>query len=171
MPARSEVRLDATPSTIVRVVDATTGASLAGDVSATDVEKKTSAGYAHAAAEGAAKLWLAPGHYTLNVTSSGYTSERVDVVVPSPDLRVALQRGGTILFRVHGPETNYRVRLLVNGLPQRIDFINTTFRNAIAGVAPGTYMAEVTGADGKTSHGTYPVTVVSGQTAFVDVVN
>jgi protocatechuate 3,4-dioxygenase beta subunit len=164
-----ELRLEPTPATVIRVVDAGSGAPVTADVSAADMDRKTSAGTARTNEEGVAKLWLSNGRYLLNVTAAGYTTERVDATVPGPEVRVALQRGGTISFRLHGTDGNYRVRLLVNGTATRTDWINANYRSSITGVTPGTYMAEVVSADGKTSHGSYPVTVVAGQTAVVDV--
>lgn len=166
-----EISLEGTSATTVRVVDGATGGGIVADVIAVDDTKKVTMGSGRSTSDGTAKLWLASGHYNLRASAPGYSGATVDLIVPSPDVRIALQRGGTITFRLHGAtETNYRVRLMVNGVPQRTDWINITYRASLTGVAPGTYMAEVTGADGKTSHGTYPVTVQPGQTAIVDVV-
>jgi 5-hydroxyisourate hydrolase-like protein (transthyretin family) len=164
-----EVRLEPAAATTVRVSDAATGAPLTADVAAVDLDRKIASGNARTNDEGLAKLWLSTGHYTLNVSAAGYISERVDAVVPGPELRVALQRGGTITFRLTGTDANYRVRLLLNGEVRRTDVINSTYRSSVTGIAPGTYSVEVQSPDGKTTLGTYTVTVVPGQTAFVDV--
>jgi hypothetical protein len=63
------------------------------------------------------------------------------------------------------------VRLMANGVPQHTDYINVAYRTSLSGITPGTYVAEVTSVDGRTPHGTYPVTVLAGQTSYVDVVN
>ncbi len=166
-----EISLDAVTPTVAHVVDSTTGSAVTGDVVAVATATKTSMGYAHATADGTVQLWLPDGQYTLHASAPGYAPATVNVVVPSSDLQIPLTRGGTITFRLHGTDLNYRVRLLVNGVPQHTDFLNIAHRTSLTGIAPGTYMAEVTSVDGKTSHGAYPVTVVAGQTAFVDVVN
>jgi protocatechuate 3,4-dioxygenase beta subunit len=168
-----ELRLDGATPTVVRVVDGTTGAPVIADVAASAADNKAGSGSGyHGSSDGTVKLWLASGRYRLNVSAPGYASASADLIVPSPELRVALQRGGTITFRVHGSsDANYRVRLLINGQPQRTDWINMAYRSSLTGITPGTYVAEVTGTDGKTPHGTYPVTVLPGQTAYVDVLN
>jgi 5-hydroxyisourate hydrolase-like protein (transthyretin family) len=166
-----EISLDPATPTIVYVVDSVSGAGLTADVMATLDASKVTMGSGRAMSDGTIQLWLPDGHYSLHASAPGYTPVTVDLVVPSSDVRIPLQRGGTITFRLHGSETNYRVRLMVSGVPQHTDYINVAYRTSLPGITPGTYVAEVTSVDGKTPHGTYPVTVLAGQTTFVDVVN
>jgi hypothetical protein len=153
---------------VIHVVDGTTGLPLTADISAAN-DQKASMGNARTGSDGTASLYLPSGSYKLFTHAAGYINGTTDIAVPGPEVRVTLQRGGTITFRLHGPETSYRVRLLANGAPARTDWLNAPARMSLTGIAPGTYTAEVTGADGKTPHGAYPVTVLPGQTAFVDV--
>lgn len=166
-----EISLDPATPTIVRVVDSISGAGLAADVVAAAEATKTTMGSGRAMSDGTIQLWLPDGSYKLHATAPGYMPATVDLVVPSSDVRITLQRGGTITFRLRGSETNYRVRLMANGVLQHADYINVAYRTSLPGITPGTYVVEVTSVDGKTPHGTYPVTVLAGQTTFVDVVN
>lgn len=163
-----EIALTRTSATIVHVVDSVTGLPLTADISAAN-DQKAPMGNARTGSDGTASLYLPAGSYRFFTHAAGYINGTTDVTVPGPEVRVSLQRGGTITFRLHGPETTYRVRLLVNGAAQRTDYLNAPARMSLTGIAPGTYTAEVTGADGKTPHGAYPVTVLPGQTAYVDV--
>jgi hypothetical protein len=164
-----DLRLEGAVPTVVHVVDSVTGAPLTADVSVTEDVHKTTVAWNRGGSDGTVKVWLAAGHYSVHVNAAGYTSANLDVVVPTADLNVSLQRGGTITFHIQGANATYRVRLLVNGAATRTDWINSTYRSSLTSIPPGTYVAEVMGSDGKTSHGTYPVTVVAGQTAVVEV--
>jgi hypothetical protein len=166
-----EIILDPATPTVVHVVDSVSGVGITADVMAAIDASKVMMGSGRATSDGTVQLWLPDGHYSLHATASGYAPATVTLDVPSSDVRISLQRGGTITFRLHGSETNYRVRLLANGVPQHTDYINVAYRTSLAGITPGTYVAEVTSTNGKTAHGTYPVTVMAGQTTYVDVVN
>jgi exosome complex RNA-binding protein Csl4 len=165
-----EVRLEQTAPTVVRVVDAATGAPLAATVAAMDVSRKTGGAFAQTSSEeGTAKLWLAAGRYVITASATGYIEQKAEAQVPGPEVRLALQRGGTIAFRFRAAEPVYRVRLLVEGVVVRTDALNPPYRTTINGVPAGTYTVEVTSGDGKRSYGNYPVTVTTGQTVTVDV--
>ncbi len=166
-----ELRLDTTSPTMVRVIDGATGQPMAGDISVADATSKAHLAFGRATVDVGARLFLPEGHYTMNVSAEGYTNANLTLVVPSPEVQVTLQRGGTVTFHLHGTETNYQVRFLVNGQSSRTDWISARIRNSINGVVPGSYIVEVNSADGKTPHGSYPVTVQAGQTVIVDVVN
>lgn len=166
-----ELRLDLTAATLVRVIDGATGQAVTADISVGDATSRTQLAYVRATADADAKLFLPNGRYSVNVSADGYTSATLSLVVPSPEVQVTLQRGGTITFHLHGSENSYYVRLLVNGQPLRSDFISMFYRASLTGVAPGSYVVEVTSADRKTPHGSYPVSVQAGQTVIVDVVN
>lgn len=166
-----ELRLSATAAAMVHVVDGATGQPIAADISVVDATTKTAVAYVRATADTDAKLFLADGRYTMNVNAGGYTTVSLPLLVPSPEVQVTMQRGGTISFRLHGTQTSYSVRLLVNGQEARAEWINAVYQTSITGVVPGSYVVEVTSADRKTPHGSYPVSVQAGQTAIVDVVN
>jgi large repetitive protein len=163
-----ELRLNVTVPTTVRVVDGITGQPIIADVTVVDPASKSLLAHGRATADLDAKLFLADGHYTLTVGAPGYTAAARDLTVPSPEVVVALQAGGTITFRFHGSETRYLVQLLEHGQPVRSE-IAGLLRNSFGGVAPGSYTVVVMSADGKTPHGSYPVTVQAGQTVIVDV--
>lgn len=165
-----EIALSRTSATVVHVVDSVTGGPVTADLTAVN-DQKASMGNVRTGSDGTASLYLPAGSYKLYTHAAGYINGSNEVSVPGPEVRVTLQRGGTITFRLHGSETTYRVRLLVNGAPQRTDWLSAPARMSLTGIAPGTYTAEVTGADGKTPHGAYPVTVLPGQTSFIEVVN
>jgi large repetitive protein len=164
-----ELRLSATAAAMVRVVDGATGQPIAAEVSVVDATTRTPVAYARATVDTDAKLFLADGRYTMNVNAAGYTMVSLPLVVPSPEVQVTMQRGGTISFRLHGTESSYSVRLLVNGQEARAEWINANYQTSITGVVPGSYVVEVTSADRKTPHGKYPVSVQAGQTVIVDV--
>jgi 5-hydroxyisourate hydrolase-like protein (transthyretin family) len=164
-----ELRLDTTNPTMIRVIDGATGQPMAGDVSVADSTSKAHVAFGRATVDVGARLYLPEGRYTMNVSAMGYTNANLALVVPSPEVQVTLQRGGTVTFRLHGTEANYQVRFLVNGQSSRTDWISSRYRTSLDGIAPGTYTVEVNSSDGKTPHGSYPVTLQAGQTVFVDV--
>ncbi len=136
-----------------------------------DATTKTPVTYVRSTADTDAKLFLTDGRYTMTVYAGGYISANLPLLVPSPEVQVTMHRGGTISFRLHGTQTNYSVRLLVNGQEARAEWISAVYQTSITGVAPGSYVVEVTSADRKTPHGSYPVSVQAGQTVVVDVVD
>jgi 5-hydroxyisourate hydrolase-like protein (transthyretin family) len=163
-----ELRLNATAPTTVRVVDGVTGQAMTADITVVDPTSKSPLAHGRATADLDAKLFLADGHYTLNVGAPGYIAASRDLTVPSPAVVITLQAGGTITFGFHGSEPRYLVQVLEHGQPFRTEMAGP-LRNSLTGVAPGSYTVVVTSTDGKTAHGSYPVTVQAGQTAFVEV--
>lgn len=168
-PADIEVRLEGVQPTIVRVTDAATGAPVAASVVANDPKSRSVVSSTSARGEdGTAKLWLAPGNYVLHVAAADYATQNSDLVVPGADVQIALQKGSAIAFRM--PDSaSYMVRIKQDGKLIRTDAVSMPFRTTITGFAPGAYVVEVFDATGKNSRGTYPVTLVPGQTAAIDV--
>jgi hypothetical protein len=165
----AEVRLEAVQPTIARIVDATTGSPVTANLFVTDLQTKTNVGGNWTRGDdGTMKLWLSPGRYTLHVNANEYSSQDIDVTVPGPEVRVALQKGSSISFHL-SDNTTHRVRFIAEGKVVKTDYITSPYRTTLTGLVPGTYVVEVTDATGKVPQGSYPVTLAAGQVAVVEV--
>jgi hypothetical protein len=174
-----EIRLGKGSSAAVRIVDAGTGTELDAFVSLFDSKNKVVATGMNREEDGAIHIWAGPGQYTARVNATGYLPQSVGVTIPGAEVRVPLARGARLLinsrsggsFRVTEavsppPPTpgvggyvtgNFLVKVLP-GMPMTIE-----------GRTPGTYEVDRVTPDGKTVLNKYTVTLVSGQTATLDV--
>lgn len=175
--APAAVRLELTPSegTIVRLVDARSGATLSGYVVVREAVRDVQIPVSHEEqGDGSLRLPLPPGQYRVSVSANGYASQTVRTTIPGPEVRVALTPGGTVVIHA-APDAKKKVRFVLpdgeeyvrcycNGIAEiRLDGAVTRVEN----VAPGSYRMEVLDGAGKIEQ-THPVVVIEGQPTSVD---
>ena len=165
------LRLLNTAGVVVRIVDVRDGRTLTGYVIARDQSGGVIASSSDTTADGTTTLPLAPGDYQISASAEGFGSHTVAVKVPSPEVRVALPRGGTVAVRspaIRGtarliqPDGQQYVRCWCNGIATiSIDGPSTL----IDRVSPGVYTLEVVPTIGKARQ--FAVKVVEGETFTV----
>lgn len=84
-----EVRMEQVPATILRVVDAGTGAPVNADVMVSGMATSINES-AMRFDDGAFKAWLKPGRYKAGVRAAGYPYKWVDFTVPTADVNIAI---------------------------------------------------------------------------------
>ncbi|HEV2720933.1 MAG TPA: carboxypeptidase regulatory-like domain-containing protein, partial [Thermoanaerobaculia bacterium] len=176
-----ELRLSRGQEAVVRVVDAESGATIDGSVGLIDKQTKKfagSSGYGRGD-DGAIHVWAVPGSYTARVSAMNYMPESVDVVVPGPEVRVALHRGGTITvtsrsggrFNIVPPSAPGGVvgGVITIGSGQgRGVSIPPGGRMSFSSLSAGVYEIDKYADDGKTVARRYTVTLPAGQTVTLD---
>jgi hypothetical protein len=160
-----EVRLEQAPPVIIRLVDATTGSPVDGNVAITD-SARAFAGQATRIDSGTFRIWLKPGSYTASAYSRGYLSQTTTFTAPSPDLRMALTQGGSLVVRAKSAQS---VRLdTTGGATQRVlGMVQAGNNGPYDSIPPGLYLLSTIG-NGAVVR-SLPVTIVAGQTATVDL--
>jgi hypothetical protein len=154
-----ELQLEPAEATAVRVVDAVSGRPLEAYVTVAD-GRKTVFSAGSTADEGLARVFVAPGTYSVSVYAQGYAQGSGSLVAPGPEVRVAMTRGGTVVIQSKsGAHVSGRLtRAGGNPIPIFDRGLN---------VPAGSYMLEVL--DKAKVTGSYPVVVVEGQTVTVAV--
>ncbi|HSY49569.1 MAG TPA: carboxypeptidase-like regulatory domain-containing protein [Thermoanaerobaculia bacterium] len=160
-----EVRLEQAPPVVIRLVDATTGSPVDGNVAVTD-SARAFAGQATRIDSGTFRIWLKPGSYTASAYSRGYLSQTTTFTAPSPDLRMALTQGGSLVVRAKSAQS---VRLdTTGGATQRVlGMVQAGNNGPYDSIPPGLYLLSTIG-NGAVVR-SLPVTIVAGQTATVDL--
>ena len=181
-----ELRLTRGQEAVIRVVDADSGAPIDAGVALIDEQTKKyvgGSGYGRGE-DGAVHVWAAPGRYSAHVNAPAYLNANAEVVVPGPEVRVALQRAGTIVIR---SRSGGRFRLVppasagggvvggivggvvggVNG-PRSGISIPAGGNVPLGSLAAGVYEIDKLGDDGKTVVRRYSVVLAAGQTVTVD---
>lgn len=156
-----ELRLESADAATVRVMDVTTGRPVEAYVGVTDGAHKQVYTAQGSSDDGVARIYVAPGTYSLIVRVNGYAPENATLVVPGPEVRVLVMRGGTVVLQSKSAAHVRGGLTRAGGLPIPI------FDRAV-NVPPGSYTLEVVGESGKGST-KYPVTVIDGQTTIVPV--
>ena len=164
-----QFKLEQTPGVKLKIVDARDGRALSGMIVVRDArEARAFEGPAMPDAAGIATIPLAPGSYTATVSAIGYASQRIPVTSPSPEIRVALTPGGTIIIKSGGSETE-RGRLLdAGGQPLFSELRIGPGVTTLDHVAPGNYTIVILDAAGAVRK-RLPVVVSEGGTSSVDV--
>ncbi len=160
-----EVRLERGTPVLVKIIDASTG-RLLGNVGASVFDAKGSIVGNMQRDEDGVRFYLRPGQYSLTVFSPGYVPQsRVPFSVPTPDLRVSLERAGSVAFRTNAP---HRVKMMSADMQRNAFTGNVTPGQtpALETLAPGVYVVQILDGDGKVER-SIPVTVVAGQTVTV----
>lgn len=160
-----ELRITPVDATVIRVVDAYDGHGVDATVTVLDSARRTVfTGQSVAGEEGAVRLYVAPGAYTVDANSRGLASARANITVPTAgDVQIALTRGGTVIAESRSG-ASVRGRLVPSDPSRR----TIAIFNMAPNVPAGDYTLEVLGNDGKPT-ARYPVTVVEGQTVAVPV--
>jgi len=171
--AEITVRLVRAVDLKVRVVDARDGRTLDACVTAYDLGGRVVASSAKPEPDGTASLNLRPGTHRVMASAEGYGSTTVRADAPSSELRIALQRGGTLVLRSNA-ELHGTVGILKsNGeiYASRCEYAGTIQLNGrittINDIAPGSYTIEVTPSGGKPRR--YPVTIIGGAVVPVQI--
>ena len=85
-----EVRMEQVPATIIRVVDAGTGAPVNADVSIKGTTINSMTEMAVRVDAGTFKVWLRPGNYRVQVGAPGYPYKSVNMTTPTADVNIAI---------------------------------------------------------------------------------
>lgn len=159
-----EVRLQQGQEATLRVIDAADGRPLEASVHLRD-EKNVPlyGGVPPRNDRGAMTLWLAPGRYRVFASYSGYVPGHGDLVVPGPEIQIALTRAGRIVVRGTVPGAlTMRLRT-----PQNQSLLVLPLaRGGFDSIQAGTYVVELLDSEQKVV-ASREVMVTSGQTATV----
>jgi hypothetical protein len=166
-----EIRLTRGQEAIVRIVDAQTGAPLDGSVVLLDAQKKSVGTGSGRGEDGATHIWAAAGRYTARAFVSGYVPQMADVVVPGPEVRVAMPRAAKLVltsrsggkFRIVPPTT-----AAAGGRVFSVFNVPVGERFPFESLAPGVYEVDKMEADGTTLSKKYTVVLTAGQTTTLD---
>ncbi|MHB9000069.1 MAG: carboxypeptidase regulatory-like domain-containing protein [Thermoanaerobaculia bacterium] len=151
----------------VRLIDARSGKPLGGTVVMRDGEGRYAFNrYLDKTTDGSIRVPVTPGQYTLSVSSSGYSTQSLPVTVPSPEVRIGLTPGGTLV--ITSPNETIRTGKLI--MPNGAEYIRcecngiaelkvTGSITRIENVAPGAYRLVVSGDGGSSS---YPLQITQG---------
>jgi large repetitive protein len=165
-PPEVDVRLEGGKEVVVKIVDATTGKLLSNGFAAISDAKGVALGNNTQRDEEGIRFHLHPGQYTLTASAPGYvTQQKVPFTVPGAEIRVPMQRGGSIAFQTTEPR---RVRLMAPGTtkPAWSGTAQTNMPGYSQSLAPGSYVLEVLGKDNSVEK-SIPVTIIAGQTVTV----
>ena len=107
------------------------------------------------------------------VNARGYVAQPVDFSAPGPDVRVTLSQGGRVLL-VSSKPTRVRLTSSAAAATQsggRVGRVYTanSMGMPVENLAPGSYVLDVLGGDGKSVLRSMPVMVTAGQTTTVNV--
>ena len=171
-----ELRLDRGQEATVRIVDAQSGNPINGYVWVWSGRKNVAS--AAPGDDGVMRVWLASGTYKASVSAQSYVTSNVDLIVPGPELRVPLTRGGNLLITSRGGGD---VRISLAGLPletsgaggivtaKRMMRLSAGVQANSGTLPPGRYSVELLATDRVTVKQSYSVDIVAGQTAQVNI--
>jgi len=159
--------------TSVRVVDSITGAPIWANIGVRDDTHTLSTTQTNAS-DGVAQLWLAPGHYTINVGAQNYARTTSAIDVPGPEVRITLSHGGTIIAIVKDP-SQQRVALVAAGqvpppgglVGGGVNGIVMSGNNRYENLAAGTYELRLYTTGNSKAIQTKTATVTEGATVTV----
>jgi hypothetical protein len=165
-----ELRLRPATRTTLRIVDARNNRGIPASVGVMDKSGKPLLNGSSRGDE-PVSIWLEPGNYTGSIWARGYVSRSVTIVVPGPEVQVALQPAGKLVINV---QTSARARLAI--VPAE-----TAGANRVGGITldpgssfpfdslpPGSYVVELFG-EGETVARRFPVTITAGETTTLTV--
>lgn len=158
-----EVRLTRAQPTTFRVTDSITGAPVDASIVVSDGTKMI-ARVQGRDDDGAIRVYVAPGSYRATVNARAYVQSAVQFTVPGPEVRVQLTTGARLVL-----VANTRLRVRVTGGPRPYNSFATPAGTSIDSMPPGNFTVEVLSDDGKKVLRTFPVTLIAGQTATVNV--
>jgi hypothetical protein len=169
-PDNLQFKLASSAGVTINVVDATTNNPIAANatriVDASGQTVNPVGGFFFSGSAQPIKLTLAPGTYTVTITSMGYASKIMTVSSPS-QITVAMTQGGSLIV-LSSATTAMRGRLVDgNGATYRgFNIDPSPLTTTINNVAAGSYTLQVLDSNGAVIN-TQPVTVVDGQQATV----
>ena len=165
-----DFQLSPASMTSVRVVDSITGAPLWANITVRDDTHILSTTQTNAS-DGVAQLWLAPGHYTLNVGAQHYARATSAIDVPGAEVRITLSHGGTIVVVVKDPSTQRAgISPVGQGVPGVGGVVGGIFmsgNNRYDNLAAGTYEVRLYTTGNSKAIQTRTVTVTDGATVTV----
>ncbi|HVT44492.1 MAG TPA: carboxypeptidase regulatory-like domain-containing protein [Thermoanaerobaculia bacterium] len=171
-----QFRLYKTDGLTFRVVDARDGRTLEAHFVITDMQGRTAHnGFLRSRPDGSTRVQVAAGSYRATIAASGYAPATVTVTAPSPEIRIGITPGGTLLV-VSRSGDRRRARIVsASGDEQRPsiwspsgDYTINPGSNRFEHLAPGVYSLILLDDAGNPDR-TTPVTITEGRTTEVEV--